>query len=313
MNRIVLGGTGQLLRHVPIGVPSSATYILEDLVYPDEQPADRVIGSGSTTAAAWSLTTTATAGPTEAHAGRVYVDATAGPSLGDPALLVGPDGSRELLEVAALSTDSYLEAASSLAGVYPSGSTVRGVLLTAPVPDDFAADEDRFQLAHPIRITWVYTLDGVVRRVPELVDWVRHNVAGDQLVGEALLWIAKAYPDARERLPDHGELDPIAVLLAEEVANDLRARRIAPERFLVGDRGRALLCARILAHLGELGWSPGETDAAAWAAATMRRYEAKLDSLTIGEPGLVTAETSRSHDTAPTTPNTTYRSILMKM
>lgn len=312
MNKIVFEQTGQTLRHVPMGVASSATFLLEDLLYSIGQ-AERVITSGAATVASWTLTTTAVAGPTQTDGTRISVSATTGATVGAPALIVAPDGTRELLKMAGVAAGSYVEAASSLAGVYPVGSTVYGVLMTASVPDAFAADEDLFKLGHPIRVTWVYTLDGVKRRVPELVEWVRHDVAADGVVGDAVLWLSEAFPDCRERIPDHADFDAMAKLMATEVANDLRARRIPPERFLVGDRGRALLCKRILAHLADLGWAPGAHELAQWTETTERRYAAALSSLTVGEAGLVTAETSRAEDTSPQTPSQQHRSVFMKM
>jgi hypothetical protein len=297
--------TGQLLRHVPMGEASSARFVLEDLAYSLDQPAERVIASGSATVASWSSTTTATAGPTQSNGRRIEVDEVEGADLRAPAVIIAPDGARELFEVRALDDEDapYLEAASTLAGVYPAGSTVRGVLMTAPVPDEFAANLTRYRLQHPLRVTWTYTLDGFVRRVPEWVEFTRYNVAADELAGEAVIWLSIAYPDCRERLPDDGQLDRIAELMTKEVANDLRARRVPPERFLVGDRGLALTVAKLLEHLGELGWSPGKTDQIRWAERAAARYRERLDSLTIGEAGLSTTKN----------PDTTYRSIFSKM
>lgn len=309
-NRIILGETGQTLRHVPTGVVSAASYIIEDI---DAAPgsSDRVIASGEPTVADWSLTTTAIAGPTQPHAARMYVDATTGASIGDPAVIVAPDGSRELLEVEALAVDSYVQAASALAGVYPIGSTVYGVLVSASVPDDFAANETRFKLGHRYRVTWTYTLDGSIRRVPESIDWVRHNVAADQMVGDALLWLAETYPRVREGLPDHMSLDAVAERMAGEVANDIRAKSIDPSTFLVGERATTLLGWRVLSHLGEHGWAPGNVDQERWAALAAKRYTDRLNSLTIGTAGFGSAETDARTDTAKAVPG--YRAIFSEM
>lgn len=319
-NRIILGQTGQTLRHVPIGVVTNATYTFEDLAYTiDDESSRRIIASGSATVASWSLTSSATAGPTQTNGARISVEATTGASLRAPAVIVAPDGSRELLEIAGLSSGSYIEAASSLAGVYPAGSTIYGVLVSASVPDDFVAGviagetaQDRYRRKHPLRITWTYTLDGTVRRVPEIVEWVRHDAA-DQLVGDAVLRLTKLYPLLRERVPGGGSLDSIVELLAEDVADDLRERSVDPSTFLVGARGRNLLMARVLAHLGEHGWTPASGNPEAWAAAASKRYADKLNSLTIGTPGHNTAETSTSSDSSGGTPSQIHRSIFAKM
>ncbi len=309
-NRIILGESGQTIRHVPTGVVSAASYAIEDLDVSPENP-DRVIASGEPTVANWSLVTTAVAGPTQPHAGRMYVQATAGAGIGDPAVILAPDGSRELLEIEGIAAGSYVQAASALAGVYPIGSTVRGVLVSASIPDVFAADEARFKLGHRYRVTWTYTLDGSVRRVPERLDWVRHNVAADQIVGEALLWLSKAYPRLREGLPDHMSLDAVAECMAGEVANDLRAKDIDPSTFLVGERATTLISWRILSHMGEHGWSPGNVDPDRWGALAAKRYTDRLNSLTIGTAGQGSAETDARTDTAKAVPG--YRAIFSEM
>ena len=105
----------------------------------------------------------------------------------------------------------------------------------------------------------------------------------------------------------------IAPLMAEEVANDLRARTVDPSTFLAADQERALLVARILAHMGDLGYSPGATGQAEWAARAWAAYREKLDSLTIGVAGHATASTDPSTDTAAISPDQTYRHIFRKM
>jgi len=306
-HQILFGLTSQVLTHVPLGIVSSASYTLEDLHY-GVTDSSRVIGSGSPTQASWTVTSTAVAGASSTNSRRISTTTTAG-SIGAPAVIVAPDGSRELFEVAAISTNSYLESVSPLAGTYPVGSVVYGVQLSAPVPDAFAANEDRLKHNHAIRITWAYTFNGVKFIHPELVKFDRAQLA-DAFIGEAILWIDKLYPDARTRA--EVKLEVVAPFLAAEVGNDLRARRIEPTRFFTGDRGRGLLVSRILAHLGELGWSPGNTPQEDWGKAAWRNYRDKLDSLTIGEPGFNTTETS-PEDQAGSHPDRKNRSLFVQM
>lgn len=311
MNRILLGVTGQTLTHTPLGVPSGATYELEDLTYPESQTADRVLASGSADVDDLDLTTSAAAGPNQSNGHRISVTATTGAVVGAPALLVAPDGSRELIEIGAVSAGSYIESVAPIAGTYPSGSRVYGVQLSASVPDGVAADEELFRLRHTLRITWAYTLDGAPQRKPELVEWSRHTAAGDELAGEALLWIGKAYPDAKTRLPDGADFDVIGRLMASEVAGDIRRRNEDPTRFLVGDEGRRLLAARILAHLSDYGWSPGETDPTAWQREAWHRYRAELNGLLVGEPGYGKATTTHDLDLSHG-PDRKSRSLFMR-
>jgi hypothetical protein len=301
-NRLILGQTGQTLRHIPMGVASAVTVELEDLSYSPDDSANREVTLGAPTVASWSITTNAIAGPTQTNGRRVSASSTTGATIGGYALIQAPDGTREVFEIRAVSANSYIEAVSPLAGVYPSGSTVYGIGITVTVDDTFTADEDRFKLARPLRVTWRYTLDGAKRSIPEFVEWVRHEPA-DQYVAEAAVWVGKAYPDAWSRLPDGADRDIIAKLMADEVRQDLVARNIEPGSFLVSDRGRGLLVARIVAHLTDLGWSPGGSDPAVWADRAHRLYREKLLGLTIGEPGGLTAISDRHTDTARETPS----------
>lgn len=310
--RIILGETSQLLRHVPMGPVSGASFTFED-TNRSVGDALRVIASGPAATPSWSLTSTATAGPTQRNPGRVPVAATTGASIGAAAVIVAPDGSRELFEIAALSADTYVEAASSLAGVYPVGSMVYGVGLTAAVPDDFAVNTDRFKHEHALRVVWEYTLDGALQRKPEIVEWTRHTGRGDELAGAAVLWLSKAYPMLRQATPEGADLDTIASLMCEEIANDLRARtQKDPSTLLVGDQGRALLCARILAHMGEIGWSPAQQDPGAWEVRARGMYQQRLDNLTVGVAGHNTAATDREEDVSQGTPDQTYRHIFIR-
>ena len=306
MHTIVFEQASQVLTHTPLGPVSAASFVFEDLGVGLED-ANRVIASGAITPPTWSLTTTATAGPTQRNGARVSVSSTTDASIGARAVIIGADGSRELFEIAALSSGAYVQAVASLAGTYASGSTVRGVTLSASVPDVFAANEERFKQQHALRVTWTYTLDGVVHRVPELVQWTRHTGKADALVGEAKVWMSKAYPDAATRLPDGTKLDMLLACMLDEVTDDLVNLTIAPESFLMGDRGRSLLVARLLMHLGDLGYSPGNTEQVMWADRMRRLYTTRLESLTVGLAGGNTAHTDRSNDTAESNPDNTYR------
>ena len=307
-NRLILGQTGQTLRHIPMGVASAVSVALEDLSYSTEDSANRDITIGSPVVASWSITTTAVAGPTQTNGQRISASSTTGATIGGHAMIQAPDGTREVFEILRVSSGAYIEAVSPLAGVYPSGSTVYGIGITVTVDDAFAADEDRYKLGRPLRVTWTYTLDGKKRHVPELVEWVRHEPA-DQYVAEAAIWVGKAYPDAWARLPDGADRDVIAKLMAAEVASDLVARGIDPGSFLTSDRGRGLLVGRIVAHLTDLGWSPGGSDPAAWADRAHRMYREKLLGLTIGEPGGATAISDPNTDTAHEQPSRKYLHI----
>ena len=310
---IIYGETGQTLRHVPPARVTSATYAIEDLTLADDD-ADRVIASGSATVASWSVTTSATAGATQSNAARMSTASTTGATVGAPAAIVAADGTAEIFEVAAVSTNSYVEAETELAGVYPSGSTVYGIEVTAPVPNTLAADEDILEQSRPLRVVWTYTVGGVTIKAQERIEFLRHTRAVTVDVGAAILRVRKLYTDLAERLPDRTSLDAIAAELAADIEDELRQRKIAPERTMIGPAGVRLLALAIVAHAGELGYAPGSTPTdGAWARAAADRYRQRLEALVLGEPGLATTETTHVADTASTTPSEAYRGPTLRM
>lgn len=279
-HRVLYGVTGQTLVHTPAGYVSSATYTIENLRFAADA-SEREIASGSATVASWSLTSSATAGPTVANARRFTTASTTGASIGDPAVLTAPDGSSELVEVAAISSGSYVEMVSPIAGTYPSGSTLRGIKISASFPNAYAADEDELEREPFLRITWIYSLAGRTWRVPEMIDWSRHST-GDIDLGAAILELRTLYPDLPARLPDGARLENAAATLVRRVQDDLRARKLDPTTVLFGDRARALLVARMAWWASTLGYSPGVCDLRAFQASAQADYQHELATLTVG-------------------------------
>jgi len=313
MQRIIYDKTGQTLRHVPPARVESATYVLEDLSRSDTD-ADRILGSGSATVPTWTVTSTAAAGRGTASPARITAATTTGATVGAPAAITSPDGAAEIFEVATVSANAYVEAEAWLAGAYPVGSTVRGVELSAPVPDVLAADEDILEQRRPLRIVWTYTLGGRTVLAQDLVAFVRHTHAATVDVGAAILRVRERYPDLADRLPPRASLDRLAASLVEDVEDDLRQRKVEPERFLLGPAGARLLELRIVAHAGDLGYAPGNTPTdGRWARVAADRYRERLEALLLGEPGSQTLVTSLVTDQAPTGPDQTYRGPTLRM
>lgn len=296
MNTLIRDATSQTLTHVPMGQASSVTWVLEDLTA-GAGSASRTLASGSATVASWTLTTNASAGPSTLDARKASVAATTGAAIGAPAVIKGADGARELVTIASIVSGSSVKFESPLSGTYASGSTVAGVLLTASIPDSIGSNSTLFDNDTPIRIVWTYTLDGAIHRVPIPVKLARHT-QGDLAVGDAVARLKRLYPDLASRLPDHADLDRMAVELAEEVADDLRMRGIDPARFLFGPGGVRILIARIVAHMADHGYRPGNNDApdgdfAMWAR---QEYRRKLEAATIGLPGEGAQQTTIVND-----------------
>ena len=297
--QILLDATSQTLAHVPPGRVASATFVLEDLAYGLED-GSRVLASGSCTVASWSLTTSAAAGPSVTQARRLSTASTTGAAIGDPAVVTAADGSREIIEIAAISTNAYVEASTSLASAYASGSTVKGIKITAAIPDLVAADEDLLEQHHPLRIVWEYTLDGVLYRAQHPVEFVR-QASADLALGPVLLELKTLYPDIANRMPDGTSFDTVVARLGRSIRVDLRSRGIDPERWMLGEAAVDLYVARVLAHAGNLGYAPGDPDQAAWAKWARDDYRRQLEALTIGTAGRGVYETKLATDTSPGT------------
>lgn len=294
MATLIFNGTGQTLTHTPMGVASSVTFSLEDLTRATDD-ADRVLASGSPSVASWTLTTDEAAGPSSLNPRRIPVASTAGASIGAPALLVSPDGSRELVEVAALSANAYVEAAAPLAGSYPVGSTLYGVRITATISDAIAANEDIFDQQRELRIVWTYTVDGRVFRIPEAIQFLRHD-SSVIAVASVVNRLVKMYPDIRARLPDQSNFEAIVSEVAVDVECDLRSRGIEPAQFLPGPNGLPLMCAAVVRHVASMGYAPGSFEEGAYGEyyrIADKQYLNRLDNLTIGFPNKGTHETNR--------------------
>jgi hypothetical protein len=305
MHQILLNGTSQTLEHVPAGYVSAATFVLEDLAY-SIGDASRMLASGSCTAASWSLTTSASAGPTASNGRRLSTAATTGATVGAPAVVTAADGSREVIEIAAVSSASYVEASATLAATYASGSTVKGILLTAAVPDLVAANEDLLEQQHPIRIVWSYTLDGVKHRVQHAVEFTRHTGA-DVDVGSTLISLSVLYPDIATRLPDGARWNALVTELTRSIRVDLRARNVDPERLMLGDAGVELLMLRAVEHAAYLGWAPGSQDPVEFYRLAHARYRERFEALTTGVAGRGVIESRIATDTSPANPDATHR------
>lgn len=309
-NRIIFGQTSQTLVHVPPAYVATATYTIEDLTYGVDE-SSRVIASGSATVASFSVTSTAAAGADTSNPNRFTATTTAG-TVGEPAALYGADGSRELVEIEAISLNAYVDTLSPIAGSYPTGSTLRGLKLSASFPDVDAADDALFDRNPAIRVTWVYTLDGVIHRVPRLIELVRHSM-GDLDVGATTLRLLRMYPDLSTRLPDSSKLEHMVVQCAEDLGNDLRAYGQEPDRILLGPQGSGLLRARVMLHAAKLGYAPGRQESAVYLPLAQADYTRLFDRTVLGVPGANTATTSRAADSAASHPDQTYRSPLREM
>lgn len=214
---------------------------------------------------------------------------------------MGPDGSRETARIRKISTNSYVEVDTDLAGIYPIGSTLYGIEFTAPFPDADAADEDLIG-AH-LRIVWNYSVDGVKYNIPAPIQFVRHTSSVDVSVGEAIVELRTLYPDMPGRLAEGGEFDKIVERIAVKVANDLRRNEIGPETYMMGPQGLELIVARMLVLAAEHGYAPGKTTAdRRWYEQKKAEYDAMLATMVSDEPGAGVVLTDAETDTSISIP-----------
>lgn len=281
---IVFEKTGQTVSHIPPARVTEATYKIENL-NAGLDSADRVIGSGDATAPSWEITSSAAAGVDQRNPRKVSTASTTGPSFGDMAVIVAPDGTREVFRIKKISANSYIESETDLAQSYPVGSKVYGIELSAEFPDADAADE-ALLVGGRLQVTWTYTIDGELHSPAENVQFFRQTSSVGAAVGKAVEEIRTCYPDMPTRLAQGGDLDKIVQAMAVKVANDLRRHERDPELFMMGPQAADLIVARTLCLAAEHGYAPGKTDAdRRWREEVKAEYAAMLAIAVSEEPG----------------------------
>lgn len=297
---IIYERTGQTISHVPPARASNPTYLIENI---DPDAATRLIDSGAATNPSWTITTSAAAGADQRNQQRLSTANTSTVAIGDWCSVVAPDGARESFRVKKISTNSYIESETALAGEYPSGSTVQGIEFTATVPDSLAANETILTGRQELRVVWTYEIDGRVHKVPCPIEFVRHTSAVDALVGEAMSYIRDVYPDMPGRLAEGADLERIVSRMAERVANDLRRNEREPELFMTGPQGLDLVVARVLLLGAQQGYAPGGTTPdRRWREECQAAYDALLAVIVAEEPGDGVVLLDHATDTATDIP-----------
>jgi len=303
-HRVLYDVAGQTLRHILPEHVETVNYTIESVAEPLETAA-RTLASGSATVSSVSLTTDGAAGVDQSNDRRVPVSATTGAAIGDELAIIGADGQFEAFTVDGLVSADYLTADAPLAGTYASGSLVKGLRATVSVPAALYDDETLLLQERPLRIVWQYTTAAGVRRVTEPIQLER-NSESDFGLGDALANLRKGYGSALQRLPDGQNLNSIAEYCVGDLRTRLAVRGEQTQRWALGDTGRRLLELRILAHLGELGSTPGSVEPRVWAAESAKRFDDAFAALVVGEAGTDPIKTD-VRDQANSGPDRTYR------
>jgi hypothetical protein len=129
-------------RGAPVRV-TAATYEIVNTRHAVDSTEHVVVAAGTAaTVDSFSTTLTAAAGRNAADRRALTMTSTAGLVVGSQYILEAPNGQAELVRIAAAPSGTVARAAQELRGDYPTGTTLRGVQVSATFPADPAADED---------------------------------------------------------------------------------------------------------------------------------------------------------------------------
>lgn len=309
MNRILYNVTGQTLVHYPLTRAASATYSLERLDRSLDDAA-RVIASGAATVSTVSTTTDAAAGPAQTMATKVPVVATTSIAVGDRLEITDPSGIAEVFEVDTIVSGDYLLATHPLIGTYASGSTVKGIKISAAMHDVTAQDETFVEgSSGPLRVVWKYTIEGVLHHVQDQIPIVRHT-HGDTDIGDAIATVVDAFPEIAARLKSPTKLHQWARFCERDLARRMRTKGDDPALYLTGDQGVMLLVWRLVLHAADNGLAPGNRDISEWAVEARKRFDGAWDGAMGVRAGQETLDVNKATDTAGNHPSLRARGAL---
>lgn len=162
-HRIYYGKGAQTLTTIPHhrGAPvrvASGTYAIVDTRHGVDSDEHVVVAAGTAaTVDAVSTTLSAKAGRAATDRRAVTVVSTTGVAAGHQYILTSPAGAVELVRVAAggVVSGTVLRAAQEIRGDFPTGSTLRGVEVTATFPAPPAADDDNLD-NDPWLVVWTF-------------------------------------------------------------------------------------------------------------------------------------------------------------
>jgi hypothetical protein len=297
VHEIAYGGGAQDLVHIPPSRVTSATVFVEDLTEPDDGAERFIVASGAATVDSYSATLTADAGAGEADP-RLMTHADDAATVGTTYAVEAADGRTELF-VADAASATTIRAKAALSGAYASSSTVRGVQLSVEFPAADANDEDLFEDNPPIRVTWIYTCQGQLHRVSELVRLVR-NKSSQRNLGEVETALRQRWPELVKSIAPHGNaLREHVRGQADRLDARLRGKGLDSEQLLAGVAGFELLLQRCVLHFAESGHHPATRDPQMFVEEQSREFARLWEHLTIGHSSIGAADVERLSDTAP--------------
>lgn len=274
-HRVYYGKGAQTLTTIPhrAGSPvrvASATFEISDGRYSESDPASVVVAAGTAaTVDATSTTLSAKAGREAADHRALTLVSTAGVTSGHAYMLTSPAGAVELVTVAEVVSATVLRTVADIRGAFPSGSTFKGIEVSAKFPAPAAADDDGLD-GKPWVVVW--TLPGFAP-LRESIFLER----GEEAQLATLADLARLDP----HIPQAGAMDTSAALAQahEDLRLDLQLAGVSECDLLTGKIGKSAVTYRA-AHLvfSHVADPVGERKAKAYGD----RYAALLAGLVVG-------------------------------
>lgn len=183
---IVFGVTGQTLFYdAPEGRPSSVVSVeVRKWDYGDAQTAELATTGSPSVETNPNTTTDAAAGATQSDPRRVPLTLTTGCAIERDFLLIGADGLKEWIDVAAITTADSIQARHPLHNDYASGASFVSTRMSIALSSTWIADLAKLGAIGPsphYRVRWVYVVAGVTYVADTYFNLVRYGARHDIL------------------------------------------------------------------------------------------------------------------------------------
>jgi hypothetical protein len=288
----VLHGHGAItLRHIPVDhdgherIVDAATFEIVDVGY-GEGSAERPVASGAATIGSVNTLLSAAAGPGQTDTDSIPATSSSGVSVGRPYLLVGADGTSELVSVRAVVSNT-VHTHRELRHDYGTDASLRSVEITAAFPAlEANADAEIERTPHPYAVMWTYTIDGDIHVVRQLVWLSRVTVV--PLIDE--LYVLKAYPTIGPRLRGRADIASAIAVATEDYTAEVLAQGRRPTEFHGNETARVAVRARALEYC--LRWCGPAVHDVSEADRFRAQFQYLMGQLLAGvpRPGVVTVD-----------------------
>lgn len=307
VHHLRLGETGRSISHASATPQLTATWEVHDLTTGIGSSA-YVVASGAAVMDTLSRSPSSAAGPGTPNPRRVSMASTTGIEVGRT-YLMREGGRSELVEVAGLSTDAYVDLRHALVGSYTTAATLEGVTMLALLPDEIAATTRYADYDEPLRIVWTYA-NG--ERHQQQIRVVRQDHSDHDKAG-VLKKLRSLYPNIVSKLSDASgdHLGDLVDMVRDMVHAEILADGERPETRLLGDQGEWAVTWRVLLHLAAQGLAPGteNTDVDRWVQHCQRMADRYWSPHRIGQAGARTVKVDPPSQAAVGgTDDKTYRS-----